>query len=172
MFLCLVILIIVPTLTSPGRCHADPILYERLIKRFHTVAEREAESKAKGYGRTLEADLLRGETKLSDLENQNGHNQSSESDDVKSELEASWELPTSNREQGRERWLDFLGERFVKGHDTDFDYSVVDENEDFDTISKREAEEAWFDEEEPSWTTEAEIAGVPDKSGETGIQDF
>ncbi|KAJ9420219.1 hypothetical protein QL093DRAFT_1381536 [Fusarium oxysporum] len=45
----------------------DPVLYERLVKRFQSASEREAEGKAKGYGRTLEADLQRGESKLKRL---------------------------------------------------------------------------------------------------------
>ncbi|KAJ4298418.1 hypothetical protein N0V88_003448 [Collariella sp. IMI 366227] len=33
---------------------ADPLLYDFLIRRFQTPAEREAEGKAKGYARVLE----------------------------------------------------------------------------------------------------------------------
>lgn len=45
----------------------DPVLYERLIKRFQSQQERTEEGKAKGYGRTLEASLIRGETNLANL---------------------------------------------------------------------------------------------------------
>lgn len=45
----------------------DPILYERLVKRFQTAQERAEEGKAKGYGRTLEASLIRGETNLANV---------------------------------------------------------------------------------------------------------
>ncbi|KAI1490004.1 coiled-coil domain-containing protein-domain-containing protein [Biscogniauxia mediterranea] len=46
---------------------ADPLLYDALIRRFQSHAEREQEGRAKGYSRVLEADLLRGEARLSHL---------------------------------------------------------------------------------------------------------
>ncbi|KAJ9132378.1 hypothetical protein NKR23_g11316 [Pleurostoma richardsiae] len=46
---------------------ADPLLYDALIRRFQTPAEREAESKAKGYSGVLETSLLRGEARLEQL---------------------------------------------------------------------------------------------------------
>ncbi len=47
--------------------YADPILYDALIRRFQTPAEREQEGRAKGYSRMLEVDLLRGEARLAQL---------------------------------------------------------------------------------------------------------
>ncbi|CAJ2503426.1 Uu.00g108200.m01.CDS01 [Anthostomella pinea] len=46
---------------------ADPLLYDALIRRFQSAEEREREGRAKGYGRVLEVDLLRGEAKLTHL---------------------------------------------------------------------------------------------------------
>ncbi|KAI0600747.1 coiled-coil domain-containing protein-domain-containing protein [Biscogniauxia sp. FL1348] len=46
---------------------ADPLLYDALIRRFQTHAEREQEGRTKGYSRVLEVDLLRGEARLSHL---------------------------------------------------------------------------------------------------------
>ncbi|KAK7748372.1 hypothetical protein SLS62_008635 [Diatrype stigma] len=46
---------------------ADPILYDALIRRFQTPAEREKEGRTKGYSRVLEVDLLRGEARLAQV---------------------------------------------------------------------------------------------------------
>lgn len=50
---------------------ADPLLYDTLIRRFLTLAEREADSKTKGYARLLEGSLLRGEERLAKLRESN-----------------------------------------------------------------------------------------------------
>ncbi|KAI1650870.1 coiled-coil domain-containing protein-domain-containing protein [Daldinia loculata] len=84
------------------------------------------------------------------------------------------------KEEGRGRWDDFLRRRFVLGRDEDFDYSTVDENDEFDVLERREQEEAWFDDEDPDWASDlVEDQGGGDGKlgekrleGETGIQDF
>ncbi|KAL9087234.1 MAG: hypothetical protein Q9165_006728 [Trypethelium subeluteriae] len=43
---------------------ADPLLYDRLVRRFQSAAEREAEGKNKGFAGTIEASLLRGEARI------------------------------------------------------------------------------------------------------------
>lgn len=65
---------------------------------------------------------------------------------------------------------------FLRGNDTDFDYSLVDNNEVYDdrNIEEREAEESWFETEEPEWVTDI---GSPSSlnhklEGQTGVQDF
>ncbi|KAI0522126.1 coiled-coil domain-containing protein-domain-containing protein [Xylaria bambusicola] len=49
---------------------ADPPLYDVLIRRFQSHEEREKEGRAKGFGRVLEVDILRGEARLSRLADQ------------------------------------------------------------------------------------------------------
>ena len=51
---------------------ADPLLYDELVRQFQTPAEREADGKAKGYGRVLEGSLLRGEARLAKTASDNG----------------------------------------------------------------------------------------------------
>ncbi|CAM1501581.1 Fc.00g035650.m01.CDS01 [Cosmosporella sp. VM-42] len=155
---------------------ADPILYERLVKRFQTVAERAAEGKAKGYGRTLEADLLRGESKLESLAQENGNGQVAKgSNKMETGLE-NWERPATDKEQGLQLWHAYIEDRFVSGQDEDFDYTPVDKNEDFDTLARSDAEEAWFEDEEPKWVPDEETGEAakepPKRQGETGIQDY
>ncbi|RGP67903.1 coiled-coil protein [Fusarium longipes] len=146
---------------------ADPVLYERLVKRFQTASEREAEGKAKGYGRTLEADLQRGESKLTRLKEGDG------ADISNGDLEHPWEKPAADKANGILLWRAFLEERFVHGLDEDFDFKPVDADEDLDAMLRRDAQDAWFDDEEPSWIDEDEPLRQPrTREGETGVQDF
>ncbi|KAF4976616.1 hypothetical protein FZEAL_6747 [Fusarium zealandicum] len=153
---------------------ADPILYERLVKRFQTASEREAEGKAKGYGRTLEADLQRGEAKLTRLKESNGEDTATNATvNPEGDIEYPWEKPAADKAQGLQLWHAFLEERFVQGMDEDFDYQPVDADEDLDVMLKREAQDAWFEDEEPSWVEGDEPGTASGRiKGETGIQDF
>ncbi|KAI1141161.1 coiled-coil domain-containing protein-domain-containing protein [Hypoxylon sp. FL0543] len=89
--------------------------------------------------------------------------------------------PPETREEGRERWIEFLRRRFVLGRDEDFDYRTVDENDELDVMERREQEDAWFDDEDPGWASdpvEDQGGGEGGRKlekrleGETGIQDF
>ncbi|KAL6874585.1 coiled-coil domain-containing domain-containing protein [Trichoderma longibrachiatum] len=158
---------------------ADPVLYERLVKNFQTPAEREADVKAKGYGRTLEADLVRGETKLANVHQsaEQPHGQSSGLDSENSKVVGdggagtnAWDAEAENKEHGLQMWHAYLEARFVEGMDEEFDYGQVDDNYEYDTMAIQDAEDAWFDNEEPSWEDPASQSPV--RRGETGIQDF
>lgn len=76
------------------------------------------------------------------------------------------DIPKS-KEEGLKRWKDEMTMRFLSGEDTDFSYKEVDECDDWDTIENLEAEDRWFDEEEPAWVGENSFG-----DGDTGIQDF
>ncbi|TIA06516.1 hypothetical protein D6C83_08701, partial [Aureobasidium pullulans] len=52
---------------SPSLELADPLLYDRMIRRFQSAAEREADGREKGYSGMLEADLMRSEAKIDAL---------------------------------------------------------------------------------------------------------
>ncbi|EFY88120.1 putative O-methyltransferase [Metarhizium acridum CQMa 102] len=150
----------------------DPVLYERLIKRHQTSSERQQEGQAKGYGRVLEADLARGETRLSALATEAAGEQREDLSPAKhrwhaaSDIDNPWDGEASTKEQGFELWKEFLRERFIRGGDEDFDYARVDGNEELDVVLRRDEEDRWFDDEEPSW------AGDGGAAGETGVQDF
>lgn len=100
--------------------------------------------------------------------------------------EAEWadlSTPPSDKADGVGQWRAYLRARFVRGGDTDFDYEAVDENDEYDALARRDAEEAWFEDEEPEWATAGELeeagqdterqtgAGL-ELHGETGVQDF
>jgi len=193
---------------------ADPLLYDALIRRFQSHADREKEGRKKGYSRVLEVDLLRGEAKLTRAraaknrdDSHTGtvarpsHDTDGNSDDeddvaigVQEHIGSAVETPAvadigdrlappETPDEGRERWRDFLRRRFVLGRDEDFNYRAIDENDDLDALERRDADEAWFDDEEPGWASDQPGADGPDDTamagtktkapeGETGIQDF
>ncbi|KAK4161428.1 coiled-coil domain-containing protein-domain-containing protein [Cladorrhinum sp. PSN259] len=94
---------------------ADPLLYDSLIRRFWTPAEREADGKSKGYARVLEGSLLRGEERLAKLREQNVSGLSSSSnrengdgmvlDDANQEQEQDQELENEEEEDEDEEAL-------------------------------------------------------------------
>jgi coiled-coil protein DUF2052 len=155
----------------------DPVRYESHIRRFQNPAEREAEGKAKGYSRILEGDLLRGEAKLQALSSQTASENGRDGGAPPSHT--NWVgiedgAPPKDQAEGRELWHEFLRERFIMGGDVDFDYGPVDANEDLDTIEKQDAEDAWFEDEDPSWAGHDDDSSPCERTieGETGIQDF
>ncbi|KAK6085434.1 hypothetical protein SCUP234_02982 [Seiridium cupressi] len=160
---------------------ADPILYDALIRRFQTHAEREKEGKTKGYSRVLEVDLLRGEAKLSRLaaEAAQGTERRQEPHLAGDVTSLNLRTPVGEpetKEEGRQRWDDYLRERFILGQDEDFDYDPVDIDDSLDVMERRDEEEAWFNDEKPEWATgggaDGDTGNEQHLQGETGIQDF
>ncbi|ETS84889.1 hypothetical protein PFICI_02914 [Pestalotiopsis fici W106-1] len=157
---------------------ADPILYDKLIRRFQTAQEREKEGKTKGYSRVLEVDLLRGEAKLSQLAAEGNGERNESSHTPSDSFSLGLRTPTAEpetKEEGRERWNSFLRERFTSGQDEDFDYDTVDADDSLDVLERRDEEEAWFNDEAPGWASDGKDEFTTDRKqlqGETGIQDF
>ncbi|KIW27224.1 uncharacterized protein PV07_06983 [Cladophialophora immunda] len=157
---------------------ADPLLYDRLIRRFQTPAEREAEGRQKGYSGILEADLYRSEAKLEALRHPDPHALFTYKRGPNGEIlaEDRDEVP-ANKEEGLARWRWEMQVRFLRGGDDDFDYDSVDYNPEYDdrVLEERDAEDKYFDEQEPEFVKGEE--GLPgsqshELEGETGIQDF
>ncbi|PHH50605.1 hypothetical protein CFIMG_006461RAa [Ceratocystis fimbriata CBS 114723] len=180
---------------------SNPILYDSLVRRHLSPAQREADGKAKGYARTLEGHFVRSEAKLASLCDAKDPSIDTDTEsDVKMNTPdvgscshpqskfwstTQWSLdhdvdifsnPTrqqpyapgtnaaSFQTQALQLWHVFLLDRFVAGYDVDFNYTLVDDDETLDELVQRDAEEAWFDDEEPS--------AVNSREGDTGIQDF
>ncbi|KAK4125150.1 hypothetical protein N657DRAFT_655244 [Parathielavia appendiculata] len=96
-----------------------------------------------------------------------------------SSLNAELTAPPKTRDEGRAQWEAYLRDRFIRGEDEDFDYALVDEDDQYDVLEREDMEEAWFDEEDPGWVAasgdeEEDAGGGRGKAlrGETGIQDF
>ncbi|PKY06668.1 hypothetical protein P168DRAFT_316657 [Aspergillus campestris IBT 28561] len=151
---------------------ADPLLYDRLIRRFQTPAEREAEGRAKGFSGVLQADLCRSEAKFDALAHPDPHATMSYTRGPHGEIlaEDRDEIPGS-KEEGEKAWRWEMTMRFLRGEDDDFDYTAVDENDEYDDWS--DVQDQYFDDEEPEWAVEGGEADVRSRlQGETGIQDF
>src|SRR6201994_1238043 len=150
---------------------ADPLLYDRLIRRFQTPAEREVEGRAKGFSGVLQADLYRSEAKIAALANPDpdaafSYKRGPDGEILEEEID---EVP-STKEEGGERGRYEMKMRFLRGSDNDFDYKIVDESEEWDDVEEeqRGALEEWLDGEVPQWLRE----DGKGPQGETGIQDF
>ncbi|KAL4941610.1 hypothetical protein BDV06DRAFT_194179 [Aspergillus oleicola] len=154
---------------------ADPLLYDRLIRRFQTPAEREAEGRRKGFSGVLQADLLRSEAKMDALNHPDPHALFTYARGPDGEIlaEERDEVPV-DKEEGEKAWRWEMTMRFLRGEDGDFDYASVDGDERYDESA--DEMERWFDSEEPEWVVDNETEGGGDVrerlTGETGIQDF
>lgn len=149
---------------------ADPLQYDQCIRRFQSAAEREADGKKKGWSGVLEADLYRSEAKIAAVQAAKSAALDSVSEQVLASAgDAGYEDAPNSRGQGLERWKYNVTMRFLHGLDPDFAYKEVDENDDLDEKEHREAQDRWFEDEEPEWVYEC---GSSKRVGETGVQDF
>ena len=169
-------------------------MYDRCIRRFQSAKEREEDGKKKGYSGVMEADLWRSEARLAALAGKELGRNFNEDDETSAERQAEGrqerqdygmnyvgdkdgnvlpqdedEVPKT-KEEGEERWREAMTCRFVQGKDGDFDYGPADQDDNLDVEERREAEEKWFEEEEPEWANGAKKRGRSEM--ETGVQDF
>ncbi|CAI7617302.1 unnamed protein product [Penicillium discolor] len=162
-----------PEYFSAGLELADPLLYDRLIRRFQTTQEREAEGRAKGFSGVLETDLLRSEAKLDAISHPDPNAMMSYTRGPDGEIlaEDRDEIPP-NKEEGERLWRWEMGLRFMQGNDSDFDYKTVDQNDDYDDHT--DEQDQYFEDEEPEWVVDGTRGddARPNLQGETGIQDF
>ncbi|KAL5598344.1 hypothetical protein BROUX41_003597 [Berkeleyomyces rouxiae] len=188
-------------LASAEHEFSHPLLYDILVRRHLSAAEREAYGKERGYARALEGHLVRSEAKLASLREADANADKDEDAEggslIPTSSERAWSAEqwaldndidlqsisasTSASVLPKDRalhlWHDFLRTRFVHGHDTDFDYAQVDADEALDDLARQDAEDAWFDDEEPGFVSDGDDDGRATdadrrRRGETGIQDF
>ncbi|PSN59976.1 hypothetical protein BS50DRAFT_579496 [Corynespora cassiicola Philippines] len=152
---------------------ADPLLYDRLIRRFQSAAEREEEGRRRGFSGQMHADLWRAEAKKDALANPNpdalfAYRRGPEGQIVE---EANGEGP-KDKAEGKAWWVDEMTQRFLSGRDTDFDYKTVDGNEKYDDPEEeRDIQDAYFDSMDSDFDTDGE-GKEKMLTGETGIQDY
>ncbi|KAJ5518255.1 Protein of unknown function DUF2052, coiled-coil [Penicillium expansum] len=162
-----------PEYFSAGLELADPLLYDRLIRRFQTTQEREAEGRAKGFSGVLETDLMRSEAKMDAISHPDPNAMMSYTRGPDGEIlaEDRDEIPP-NKEEGERLWRWEMGLRFMQGNDSDFDYKTVDQNDDYDDHT--DEQDQYFEDEEPEWVVDGTRGddARPNLQGETGIQDF
>lgn len=152
---------------------ADPLLYDRLIRRFQTAAEREAEGQRKGFSGTMATDLWRAEAKKDALAQPDPnslftYNRGPQGQIVEEDKD---DVPMT-KEEGKRWWVDEMTQRFLRGGDDDFEYDKVDGNQKYDDPEEeRDLQEAYFESMESDFDTDGE-GKEKVLTGQTGIQDF
>lgn len=152
---------------------ADPLLYDRLIRRFQTAAEREAEGRRKGFSGQMSTDLWRAEAKKEALSQPNPNSLFVYNRGPSGEIleEDKDDVPMS-KEEGKAWWVDEMTQRFLRGGDDDFDYKTVDGNHKYDDPEEeRDIQERWFESMESDFDSDGE-GKEKMLTGETGIQDY
>jgi hypothetical protein len=152
---------------------ADPLLYDRLIRRFQTATEREAEGQRKGASGQIATDLWRAEAKKDALSQPNPnslfvYNRGPQGQILEEDKD---DVPMT-KDEGRAWWVDEMTQRFLRGDDEDFEYKTVDANIKYDDPEQeRELQEAWFESMESDFDSDGE-GKEKVLTGETGIQDY
>jgi hypothetical protein len=152
---------------------ADPLSYDRLIRRFQTAAEREAEGQRKGFSGQMSTDLWRAEAKKDALKHPNPNSLFTYSRGPQGQIteEDKDEVPMS-KEEGKAWWVDEMTQRFLRGDDNDFDYKIVDGNTTYDDPEEeRDIQDAYFESMESDFDSDGE-GKEKVLTGETGIQDY
>jgi hypothetical protein len=152
---------------------ADPLLYDRLIRRFQTATESEAEGQRKGASGQIATDLWRAEAKKDALSQPNPnslfvYNRGPQGQILEEDKD---DVPMT-KDEGRAWWVDEMTQRFLRGDDEDFEYKTVDANVKYDDPEQeRELQEAWFESMESDFDSDGE-GKEKVLTGETGIQDY
>lgn len=151
---------------------ADPLLYDRLIRRFQTARERETEGQRKGFSGQMSTDLWRAEAKKDALQHTDPkslfiYTRGPEGQIIEEDKD---EVPMT-KEEGKAWWMDEMTQRFLSGADNDFDYKTVDENDKYDDEKERDIQDAYFDSMESDFDSDGE-GKEKVLTGETGIQDY
>ena len=152
---------------------ADPLLYDRLIRRFQTAAEREAEGRRKGFSGQMSTDLWRAEAKKDALSQPDPNSLFVYNRGPRGEIleEDKDDVPMS-KEEGKTWWVDEMTQRFLRGGDHDFDYKKVDFSDQWDDPEEeRDIQERYFDSMESDFDSDGE-GKEKVLTGETGIQDY
>jgi hypothetical protein len=153
---------------------ADPLLYDRLIRRFQTASEREAEGRKKGFSGQMATDLWRAEAKKDALSQPDPnslftYNRGPQGEIIEEEKD---DVPMT-KEEGRAWWVDEMTQRFLRGGDEDFEYEkLVDKNPKYDDPElERDLQDAYFESMESDFDSDGE-GKEKVLTGETGIQDY
>jgi len=152
---------------------AHPLLYDRLIRRFQTASEREAEGQRKGFSGQMATDLWRAEAKKDALADPDPYSLFTYSRGPDGQIveEDKDDIPMT-KEEGMAWWMDEMTQRFLRGGDHDFEYERVDESHQYDDPEmERDLQDAYFDSMESDFDSDGE-GKEKVLTGETGIQDY
>ncbi|XP_043536693.1 coiled-coil domain-containing protein 97 isoform X1 [Chiloscyllium plagiosum] len=141
----------------------DPLLYQQYIRQYMTEEELLAENSKNlsnamclsdllmsTYQEKIVQERLQWQQEREDACVEEEEDDEEEDDDTESKA-ADWIPSDDERSMLREEFVSRMYQRFLDGEDSDFDYSAVDDNPDFDNLDiiNRDEEERYFDEEEP-----------------------
>jgi hypothetical protein len=154
----------------------EPLLFEHYIGQFLSDEEKlqmqdDNKSEMKLSSMILKNMEVNQREKLLEEQRDKEQDQLEESDDSSDEEDtdkgdsvtfAPMELSTRPETAAREKlmlrreFLSVMQTSFLEGRDKDFDYSVVDNNDQYDSLEMkgRDNEDSYFDAEEPSWCEE------------------
>lgn len=152
---------------------ADPLLYDRLIRRFQTASEREAEGRRKGFSGQMATDLWRAEAKKDALAQPDPQSLFTYHRGPQGQIieEDKDDIPMT-KEEGQAWWRDEMTQRFLRGGDDDFEYGKVDNNVKYDDPEQeRDLQDAYFDSMESDFDSDGE-GKEKILTGQTGIQDY
>ena len=149
----------------------DPLLYDRLVRRFQSAGEREKEGRERGYTGMLETDLVRSEAKLEALQHPDPNSPmvyTRAADGSITGVEQDEDERALGKPDGWERWKEVMRLRFLRGDDGDFEYGDVDRNEEYDDRDEEERRllEEYLGEEEAAFVGEGE------PSDQIGVLDY
>ena len=144
----------------------NPMLFEHYIGQYLTEEERTAldASNAETPLSALIMKKIESSKRSKLLQLQREHEQalcteeerdsaSSEDEEVVRDHSSSLSVTVEERQMMKREFLRVMQLNFLSGQDSDFDYSKVDGNEKYDLLDmqQRDAEDSYFDTEEPAW---------------------
>lgn len=134
---------------------SNPYLYKQYVGQYNAEQNNDPEEKFSDF-------LLRGiDDKITnfrcELEEKAFEEEEYDTDsDEEEELETKDGIPDQEKQFLRQEFLDIVENNFLEG-DGNFDYSNIDDNEEYDKIEDHDMEEHYFDEEVPNETEELHI---------------
>lgn len=163
----------------------NPMLFEYYIGQYLTEKERVALDAEKAtvppsvhLMKKIETDqrreLLRQQRSRQYSTEEEEEDQSSSEDDDDMTPDENIRLSTDSSQATQEKWMmrrEFLRAMqlsFLNGEDSDFDYTKVDRDERYDLleVQQTDAEDSYFDAEEPAWCEVATDDGMSSGGGE------
>ena len=160
-----------PSYLNIGVEYKDPLLYDTMIRRFQSAAEREdAGRENRTESRfSLANHFLQGIDRVEMTQRKakafDARTKGIDSSDVDRQAQMwqayedgvdNWVTHSTNEMDAKERnkvmFEKVIRERFLAGLDEDFDYRTVDNNEAYDDMDvvRRDEEDSYFDQESPS----------------------
>lgn len=148
----------------------DPLLYEEMIGQYLTKEERclKAEDAMSKDEFVLSNFLMKHIEQIQ--ENNLYYNLKDKAEECYEEMDSDTEeeiesdddnsnITKAEKKHFQVEFLQIMQERFLDGKDTDYDYSSIDNNDNYDDLDEegKDEEEKYFDDEEPEFIYDAHV---------------